>query len=832
MPDTKVVCELTGDKIKRVRLARTPNYHYSMPDPLDYWPVWTKKEAFNQETKELWLSDSIHLTQKDPKYYEGGTVWGQDDNVVMNTVLGQRITAWDPAKHRIAVGARRFGGRGCPYYIENTPFLLDTVSEYYWDNKARRMFIRLDQDKDPNTTTLEVATKGSLINIEGKHDIVVSGLSFGFTTNDINRIKDDDESIAVVHLRGTCSNIEVSHNKFTYVSSAFSAKNPGDGELRSHDLLVSDNDIYVADDQAIGFYEGGKYFFDKVKIMRNRIYDNGARHLGPYGSSIPAIYGALLDGEIAGNIIDVSWGNGISIFWGKMYKDSTTSLPFIRGFYHHNKATNTLLGCNDYGGIESWQGGPVFIYDNISHNASGWKRWEKSSIGYAFYIDGGFKHYSFNNIASGLSWQHNRSGFMTVLGFYNMTVHNTGYNMMSFSHGAVNDLDSDGHNAYLSNLGDSVYFMFKTSMKPENAAFESIGKNVASKTPFRANLITVDSLKRRFWHYDYEVDFNAYKKEVQSFNPQLGTVGIEAKEPVLPYAYNHDFRPAHGSAAIDMGVKFFIAFPLYENVGEWNFYKHPADSSVIMADNFYMSDDYKHRNTYIDVAHNNLKAHGVTLKSFVKGYLEDWTEGALNFDGKQTYCSLDNDSTSIKKCTNVNMDTNNFIIEVFFKTEKGHKDGVLVSKYDPSGNGYKLDIDKNGKPRLSFIVSGNPVYSESGAVALNDGKWHHLLAEVYRSGETNIYIDGVLRNGRSLGKYPDASLSLSNKEDLLVGKSPEGNFFKGTIDFLRLSRGTLKDARTTIAELYKWELDGPFLRDFTGILPLGKARDAGAIEVE
>jgi hypothetical protein len=281
-----------------------------------------------------------------------------------------------------------------------------------------------------------------------------------------------------------------------------------------------------------------------------------------------------------------------------------------------------------------------------------------------------------------------------------------------------------------------------------------------------------------------------------------------------------------------MGVKFFIAFPLYENVGEWNFYKHPADSSVIMADNFYMSNDYQHRNSYINVAKNNLKAHGLTLKNFVKGYLEDWTEGALQFDGKEIYCSLDNTATSSKKCTNVDMSTNNFIIEAFLRTEKGHKNGVLVSKYDPSGNGYKLDIDQNGKPRLSFIESGKPVYSESGLVALNDGKWHHLLAEVDRSGKTNIYIDGLLKNGQSVGKYPASALSLSNNADLLVGKSPDGSFFNGALDFLRISRGTLKDARTTIAELYKWELNGPFLRDFTGKLPLGKARDAGAIEVE
>ena len=47
---------------------------------------------------------------------------------------------------------------------------------------------------------------------------------------------------------------------------------------------------------------------------------------------------------------------------------------------------------------------------------------------------------------------------------------------------------------------------------------------------------------------------------------------------------------------------------------------------------------------------------------------------------------------------------------------------------------------------------------------------------------------------------------------------------------MRIALGTLADARTTIEELYAWQFDGPFLRDFTGREPTGARRDAGAIE--
>ena len=830
IPDTKMVCELTPLGIKRLRLARTPNYKDSPDDLLKFWYAWTHKEKYDDENNNLWLGDTVNLIQTDSGYYTGGTVWSVEDAVNMGALWRQKIREYDPVKHRIAVENRNFGGLRCRYFIENIPALLDTTSEFYYDNSIRRLFVRLDENKDPNTTIIEVAKTDKLLVIEDKHDIVISGFTIGFTTSDTLR-PSSREGIAAIQLSGNCYNIEVSHNKFTYVNGAVSAKNASEAELTGHDIVVSDNDMQVIDDMAVSFSSGGRIFFDKVRIMRNRIYDNGGRHQSRWTSPIPAIGGYLIDAEIAGNIVDISWGSALNIFWGKTGRDSITSLPFIRGLIHHNKATNTLIGTHDYGGIESWQGGPVYCYNNISHHAWGHRGRSNDSQGYNFYFDGSFKHYAFNNIASGLSWKQSRSGFMTVLGFYNMTVHNTGYLLNSLTHGAVNELDSNGHNAYLANLADSVRFIFKNSLQPFQVAFESYGYNVFSRTAFRGSFITEDTLKKGFWGDRNLVDLATFKAKLATYNPQLDQVGTEVKKSVLPLAHKSDFRPASGSEAIDGGVKFFASFPLYANVGEWNFYKHPADLSTIMADNFYMTNEYGSRNTYYQVAENNLKAHGITQNSFVKGQLEDWTEGALSFDGMQTYCELDHATTSAKICTNVDMTTNNFIIEVVFRTEKDHKEGVLVSKYDPSGNGYSLDIDTEGKARLNLIAGGKAAYTLSGKSSINNGSWHHLLAEVNRSGITNIFIDGMISNVSSSGASLSPSVSLGNTANLLIGKSPEGNFFKGTIDFLRLSKGNLADARTSIEEIYKWEFDGPFLRDFTGKKPIGK-RDVGALEVE
>ena len=58
--------------------------------------------------------------------------------------------------------------------------------------------------------------------------------------------------------------------------------------------------------------------------------------------------------------------------------------------------------------------------------------------------------------------------------------------------------------------------------------------------------------------------------------------------------------------------------------------------------------------------------------------------------------------------------------------------------------------------------------------------------------------------------------SLANSSDFLVGGGPAQPGFAGAFDFLRLSRGTLADAHTTIAELYAWQFKGPQHADFVG----------------
>lgn len=812
---TKVVGEVTEAGIKRVLLARTPNYVNTPTEPMQKWWTFTGKAVANGL---LNLTDTKNMVQTDVNYYKGGTVWAIEDVVTMSTLWKKQISNYNPATKTISVSLdenkANFGGKDCKYYVENTPFMLDSPGEYYFDKATNRMFIRLEGDKDPNTTTIEIASRSTLMTVSAKSHIEISGLTFGFTTYDNVRYGQAD-GIPTIKIDNS-SDITIKNCKFHYLNGGIMANGTG------KNYVISDNEMNYMDDFSI-LLNGP----DEVSILRNKIFENGTRHLGRWYSSIPAIAGTFTVAEIAGNIVEHSWGSGLNFTWGKGSGASIT-VPFIRGLVHHNRVSHSLQGVNDYGGIESWQGGPVYTYNNISEDTQGWHyNWwvgNIMSLGYPFYFDGSFKQYIFNNIVKGTGWNRTSAAYMQVLGYYNMYVHNVAYNVGSLTGSGDGNLGIDGQNYYLSNVSDSTQRQFDHTTQVAGIPFETYGNNFFRGTPFKGTFVTNQPGDRFEW------SFSQFVEKLNSYTPDLGQVGFEASKRLFARAKSGDFRPTETSELIDKGVRFFAPFPLSRVVGEWHFLKHRADSSLVKGENFYFTSEFTNRETYNDFPKNHLKAYGLEAGSFIKGHLEDFTEGALVFDGTQTYCSLKNDVTSKTISNNVDMSTNSFILEGYFKTEQGHSEGVLISKSGTSGYGYQLEVGTTGILRFSMLNNGNSAFSQSSTGLVNDGGWHHFLVEVNRaSTSVNIYMDGFLANGTSTGAMPAASVSLTNTADFLIGKNRDGNYFSGTVDYIRVSKGTLADAKTSIDELYKWEFDGPFLRDFAGNLPIGQ-RDAGALE--
>lgn len=349
-----------------------------------------------------------------------------------------------------------------------------------------------------------------------------------------------------------------------------------------------------------------------------------------------------------------------------------------------------------------------------------------------------------------------------------------------------------------------------------------------------------------------------------------------------------DFRLREDSPAIDNGANYFVPWSLAGNVGEWHFTENFADPKMVVDYSFFMGEAHFNRFMYSWVPIYSLQFNQTAQDDYITAPSEDWVKGALSFDGSrygtvkdsamrkdiempitqfinskdQRTWSLwersrgkeqwlipepegETDGEGRKQFTDGQImkypgerrrtlisKTDNLLLEVKFKTKPGQSSAYLISKHDNS-NGYNLLVNKKGSAQFDISANGNQ-YSVSTSSKVNDGKWHHVLAEIDRkTGRMTIYLNGKKEAEINSGLASD--VSIDNNSDFIVGKSSAENdgYLEGAIDFMRVCQGTLEDAKTTIGELYAWQYThGPHLFDMRGEKPKGKRRDAGALELK
>ena len=817
------------------------------------------------------LVDDRHLVQNNPEYYVGATIWAEKES--MPKPDAEKVIGFDPIEHSLRVKYHR-GVKGQRkydrYYLENLFKFLDSPCEFYYDQQDKnsgRLFLRLPKNRNPNFSIIEAARKYNLIEINNKKNITISGLDLRFS-NAIDcgtrEARHSSLHTTAIRIMGNCTNIKILNSEISNVPTGIIAWPEKKGDLLDY-IEISDNDIHDIDSAAIGLSNGRSHYRLKdagarlihVDVLRNRIRNTGYRVLSQWGLGPHAVHiegGELV--EIAGNVVDVTGGAGLFAFNGSEYSKGGVERPLMRTLIHHNKVTNSLLGMQDYGGIASWKGGPSYVYCNISGNPVGYKHahyrrlkkknWYRTSCyGVGIYLDAQYKGYIFNNIIWGKNNNvndryYNSAAFNEAAGFMNTIFNNT---MYCFGVGLHKGMTQHNRCYYLGNLMLDIGHKF-IQQEPKSSIIEYHSLGYANNI-FKGDSPNFGQLGRKVY-----ASLDKWEKALEAKQVMVTQTGRFTKKPQVVNERDHDFRLKSDSIAIDNGVKVFVPWGLYAVVGEWNFFRHPADPSVILGENMNWNSEWLHGNMFQDIPRNNLRTHNIGRSNFYHGILEDWIKGALSLNGKNQYCEISNDLLKKgyrwstikckkkpcqgyydgKKRVTVDMDINNFLIEVILKTANDFIDGGVVCKR--SDRGYTFAVDKSGYIKLMLDFGGSEC-SRASAFAINDSKWHHIIAEVDRTRPhgINIYVDGNLSNGQWQG-FMNNSESLSNDANFMVGKTlgPTEKFFKGLIDFLRISRGTLEDAETTIEELYKWEFDGPFLRDFYGKPPKGVSRDAGALE--
>jgi Concanavalin A-like lectin/glucanases superfamily len=879
--------------VTRITLARTPNWAITDPEDIkSEWWTWKNPgkpfdnyTTINGQRRHL-AFDKEHINSSQAQdYYLGAIVW-TTKGWVMGNPFPARVLAVDREKGSLTF-AGQWGGepsykiiRGCQYYLEDKPQFLDSPGEFWFDKKGSggRLYIRLPGDQDPNTAQVEVGRRIHMIDSRGMSHVRVRGLTFRFANVYWNLIAApywvSHESLDVqpgcVRLLGSGTDLEVSHCTFEHVHKGVRLKAMGREDAIDH-VVVEDNVFSDADSGGVELADSTTYgdvappmgrLYD-VRVLRNRFDHIGLRpDLFSQGTALAVEYAETA--EVAGNMFERICAQGIDVHGAKA-SGAATDRPFARILIHHNKAVDTLINVDDFGGIETWQGGPAYVYDNISGNPGGYRNWDhvlspdtEDRFGHAYYLDGAFKDYYFNNIAWGKSKGPsgklaNTAAFQEIISYQNTFFNNTSYN---FVRGSRRQDPQAGRVKFLGNIWQSMGLRVFRDADPARTA---AGSGAGARQSGNQFAIDTDAYARNVF-YDVGESFGvfepsgqwhqtvqAFRQALETYQPLAAEVGLMAEQSPLRNAAAHDFRPSANSAAQGLGAKVFVPWSLYETVAEWNFYPIPGDPTRILDEHWCMSPYYTGRDDYYKLPTYPLKGVNISLKDYQDGPLENWTTGALHFNGDNQYAVLANEDI----CRSVTLDarggnetlkrtvsgadlsspqiyTSNFLIEIVFKIASGQTNATLVEKMN--GVGWALGVNQGGGVSLT-AKSGSVSGTLGSGTAVNDGQWHHVIAEVDRKARTcALYVDG--KPSASGGSGIGADVSLANDADLCVGGTPKGHNLNGAIEFLRIARGTLADSKTTISELYAWEFNGPFLEDFTGRRRPANGGCAGAIDDE
>ncbi len=492
----------------------------------------------------------------------------------------------------------------------------------------------------------------------------ISGLTFEFTNVIWNMLaapywvshENIDVEPGCVRLLGSGTDIAVTNCAFLHVHRG--VRMVAMGEQDVIDRVVVDDNVFSHDD-AGGIDLSDSTTYGKVlptgrllgvSVMRNTFDHVGFRpDLFGQGTSLQISYPQTA--EVAGNIFDRVAAQGVNVNGAKA-SGAATDRPFSRILIHHNKAVDTLLNVDDFGGIETWQGGPFYVYDNISGNPGGYRNWDhaltpkdEDRFGHAYYLDGAFKNYYFNNIAWGKSKGPggklaNTSAFQQIISYQNDFFNNTIYN---FVRGSRRQAPQAGRDKFLANIWQSMGLRVFRDADP--ARTRAAGNEADAGARVSKFAIDTDAYARNVF-YDIGETFavfepsgrwldtlQAFRTALERYKPLAASVGVMAKTPPLRDAAAHDFRPSADSAARGLGAKVFVPWGLYETVGEWNFTPIQGDPSRILDEHWCMSPYYTGRDDYYKKPTYPLQAVNVTLKDYASGPLENWTTGALRLNG-------------------------------------------------------------------------------------------------------------------------------------------------------------------------------------------------------
>ncbi|MFW6217570.1 MAG: hypothetical protein ACOC4K_01110, partial [Verrucomicrobiota bacterium] len=216
---------VNGNELKRIRIARDPDYQAGNPNfPMDYWHQW------DGPGPKPGIGQADFLKGYPDDYFNGMTMRSQwKGNMGTATLTKPDYDTYDSANGYLA-GVPITAAKGTRFTMLDLPQFCDAPGEFYVSKQNQlfhgNIYIRMPNDEDPNTSTIEMPTRGELIKITDQSNIHITNIRFS-----MNGIANGYlSSRSVVDIYGDCQDIKVSHCEFDEVTGVLTAdaRDPGE----------------------------------------------------------------------------------------------------------------------------------------------------------------------------------------------------------------------------------------------------------------------------------------------------------------------------------------------------------------------------------------------------------------------------------------------------------------------------------------------------------------------------------------------------------------------------------------------------------------------------